>query len=173
MPRLRIPARMPDWPDRRRGRSRITLSLRFVRKVIDAVEERLQLGPLRLTRLVERLRRAMQELMREAPRELFEHLLGRGAVGEKPARPLEFGRAQRVVMALQRGDRRHNHASLEPAQEAFRLGRYHRLGLAHRIDADLQVVLDDVGEVVNARSEEHTSELQSPMYLVCRLLLEK
>src|ERR1017187_10854224 len=25
----------------------------------------------------------------------------------------------------------------------------------------------------NARSEEHTSELQSPMYLVCRLLLEK
>src|SRR5437762_965290 len=27
--------------------------------------------------------------------------------------------------------------------------------------------------VVEARSEEHTSELQSPMYLVCRLLLEK
>ena len=26
---------------------------------------------------------------------------------------------------------------------------------------------------LNARSEEHTSELQSPMYLVCRLLLEK
>src|SRR5437764_8019538 len=25
----------------------------------------------------------------------------------------------------------------------------------------------------NCRSEEHTSELQSPMYLVCRLLLEK
>src|SRR5437764_12041244 len=24
-----------------------------------------------------------------------------------------------------------------------------------------------------ARSEEHTSELQSPMYIVCRLLLEK
>src|SRR5437763_9339169 len=28
-------------------------------------------------------------------------------------------------------------------------------------------------EAVAARSEEHTSELQSPMYLVCRLLLEK
>src|SRR5437762_7043290 len=27
--------------------------------------------------------------------------------------------------------------------------------------------------VVHIRSEEHTSELQSPMYLVCRLLLEK
>src|SRR5437762_8713563 len=26
---------------------------------------------------------------------------------------------------------------------------------------------------VEKRSEEHTSELQSPMYLVCRLLLEK
>src|SRR5208337_5134574 len=37
----------------------------------------------------------------------------------------------------------------------------------------------DAGVVVFAtarhaeRSEEHTSELQSPMYLVCRLLLEK
>src|SRR5437879_9779124 len=27
--------------------------------------------------------------------------------------------------------------------------------------------------VILRRSEEHTSELQSPMYLVCRLLLEK
>src|SRR5437879_9928650 len=26
---------------------------------------------------------------------------------------------------------------------------------------------------IGVRSEEHTSELQSPMYLVCRLLLEK
>src|SRR5437764_13288733 len=29
------------------------------------------------------------------------------------------------------------------------------------------------GTSANRRSEEHTSELQSPMYLVCRLLLEK
>src|SRR5437762_4736878 len=28
-------------------------------------------------------------------------------------------------------------------------------------------------DLVLRRSEEHTSELQSPMYLVCRLLLEK
>src|SRR5438876_2117331 len=28
-------------------------------------------------------------------------------------------------------------------------------------------------EVPQARSEEHTSELQSPVHLVCRLLLEK
>src|SRR5437879_13053145 len=30
-----------------------------------------------------------------------------------------------------------------------------------------------VGLDLDARSEEHTSELQSPMYLVCRILLEK
>src|SRR5437879_10436062 len=29
------------------------------------------------------------------------------------------------------------------------------------------------GDAFWLRSEEHTSELQSPMYLVCRLLLEK
>src|SRR5437763_7997745 len=29
------------------------------------------------------------------------------------------------------------------------------------------------GPPARLRSEEHTSELQSPMYLVCRLLLEK
>src|SRR5436189_3215636 len=29
------------------------------------------------------------------------------------------------------------------------------------------------GREPGGRSEEHTSELQSPMYLVCRLLLEK
>src|SRR5437879_5185098 len=32
---------------------------------------------------------------------------------------------------------------------------------------------DLVDQVDVLRSEEHTSELQSPMYLVCRLLLEK
>jgi len=30
-----------------------------------------------------------------------------------------------------------------------------------------------LGSAISLRSEEHTSELQSPMYLVCRLLLEK
>src|SRR5437879_11120523 len=35
------------------------------------------------------------------------------------------------------------------------------------------IIEDDVLLGGNTRSEEHTSELQSPMYLVCRLLLEK
>src|SRR5688500_19161144 len=36
----------------------------------------------------------------------------------------------------------------------------------------LNVVLT-MGEISESRSEEHTSELQSPCNLVCRLLLEK
>src|SRR5437879_7503823 len=32
---------------------------------------------------------------------------------------------------------------------------------------------EDAVTAFRRRSEEHTSELQSPMYLVCRLLLEK
>ena len=41
--------------------------------------------------------------------------------------------------------------------------------------AGLRVGGDFFSEVYmdQPRSEEHTSELQSPMYLVCRLLLEK
>src|SRR5687768_18071620 len=35
------------------------------------------------------------------------------------------------------------------------------------------VTIDDVGNVAAFRSEEHTSELQSRLHLVCRLLLEK
>src|SRR5437879_10294144 len=32
---------------------------------------------------------------------------------------------------------------------------------------------DEITRLSSTRSEEHTSELQSPMYIVCRLLLEK
>src|SRR5256885_12953243 len=42
-------------------------------------------------------------------------------------------------------------------------GRQRRVGFAHRV----------VRGRHDARSEEHTSELQSPCNLVCRLLLEK
>src|SRR5437762_6917540 len=41
------------------------------------------------------------------------------------------------------------------------------------LEADVPVLSAYVLSYVNVRSEEHTSELQSPMYLVCRLLLEK
>src|SRR5437879_8422304 len=42
------------------------------------------------------------------------------------------------------------------------------------VDAEAPEQRQEAGMVVHVvRSEEHTSELQSPMYLVCRLLLEK
>src|SRR3712207_8585660 len=45
------------------------------------------------------------------------------------------------------------------------------------LDADEEALLHQArpgaGEVATWRSEEHTSELQSRQYLVCRLLLEK
>src|SRR5437879_9858592 len=40
------------------------------------------------------------------------------------------------------------------------------------LQTNLNATAVDVQWVIE-RSEEHTSELQSPMYLVCRLLLEK
>src|SRR3712207_8329220 len=41
------------------------------------------------------------------------------------------------------------------------------------LEAPFVVVSGKVGEDAAVRSEEHTSELQSRQYLVCRLLLEK
>src|SRR5256885_11861739 len=41
------------------------------------------------------------------------------------------------------------------------------------VDGDAAGVGDQQGVAVGRRSEEHTSELQSPCNLVCRLLLEK
>src|SRR2546429_5037057 len=51
-----------------------------------------------------------------------------------------------------------------------------RLGVAFDGDADRALFVCETGKVVNGdgvRSEEHTSELQSRLHLVCRLLLEK
>src|SRR5437879_8515106 len=44
-----------------------------------------------------------------------------------------------------------------------------QLSLRHQGASDAMAAM----AFVDDRSEEHTSELQSPMYLVCRLLLEK
>src|SRR5207244_8226323 len=47
-------------------------------------------------------------------------------------------------------------------------------GLYHEFLDELEFAgLLGIVEVVGHRSEEHTSELQSPDHLVCRLLLEK
>src|SRR2546422_8495636 len=48
-------------------------------------------------------------------------------------------------------------------------------GRQHAVPILLRLVLEDVPDagVSGQRSEEHTSELQSRLHLVCRLLLEK
>src|SRR5687767_15609866 len=49
-----------------------------------------------------------------------------------------------------------------------------RLGFSWDLTGEGRMVLhSSAGLFHNARSEEHTSELQSLAYLVCRLLLEK
>src|SRR3712207_7287339 len=52
----------------------------------------------------------------------------------------------------------------------FRLRRAQAFSSAHLLDKS---VVEALGESDQTRSEEHTSELQSRQYLVCRLLLEK
>src|SRR5258708_30043916 len=44
---------------------------------------------------------------------------------------------------------------------------------ALRMIASSDGMRGEPGEAIETRSEEHTSELQSPDHLVCRLLLEK
>src|SRR5437764_3297824 len=58
----------------------------------------------------------------------------------------------------------------EPKAREIAIDRFPRREYqSHRIDAAPRCF----GAQPLDRSEEHTSELQSPMYLVCRLLLEK
>src|SRR3712207_8227914 len=75
-----------------------------------------------------------------------------------------FRSRERDGLRLQRhagtGRRRHREGAAERRAERRRRGRDLVLGLER---ADPEVL----------RSEEHTSELQSRQYLVCRLLLDK
>src|SRR5437879_13400327 len=57
-------------------------------------------------------------------------------------------------------------------QFAFLLGLSMIADCGWSAQADLPAKASSI-QSREARSEEHTSELQSPMYLVCRLLLEK
>src|SRR5437879_7599691 len=62
---------------------------------------------------------------------------------------------------------------LEPLEHAADLAELDQVIIdltGDRLDLGAQRHL--LGQI-GCRSEEHTSELQSPMYLVCRLLLEK
>src|SRR5256885_6986536 len=97
--------------------------------------------------------------------------------------PMPGGQRQRVVAGTEA--RVLQDAQRAPPAHVFqpRLQREH---LAHtqrealrdgearlRLACCLIAGVEDGGRVMPARSEEHTSELQSPCNLVCRLLLEK
>src|SRR5258708_24806766 len=75
--------------------------------------------------------------------------------------------------------RRPPRSTLFPYTTLFRSGVLYIRGRAAPIIGivSMDVVMLDVTDVPDAavgdRSEEHTSELQSPDHLVCRLLLEK
>src|SRR5437879_11466986 len=66
------------------------------------------------------------------------------------------------------GDHRHLHSF--PTRRSSDLSSWRRI-FSGRISS--RYAFSGSGLPARKRSEEHTSELQSPMYLVCRLLLEK
>src|SRR2546422_8547895 len=70
--------------------------------------------------------------------------------------------------------------SLHDALPIYRGGGERTGGMMHLLPhntallvIDVSRVCDEAGGVTGGRSEEHTSELQSRLHLVCRLLLEK
>src|SRR3989449_7777126 len=70
--------------------------------------------------------------------------------------------------------RRPPRSTLFPYTTLFRSRDLHRVGRELVRGADVQDLVAHVRVlVVHQRSEEHTSELQSRLHLVCRLLLEK
>src|SRR5258708_31890852 len=72
--------------------------------------------------------------------------------------------------------RRPPRSTLFPYTTLFRSllgGERARVPAAHRRPAARRNPLAEVLRLRISRSEEHTSELQSPDHLVCRLLLEK
>src|SRR5258707_2218320 len=79
--------------------------------------------------------------------------------------------------------RRPPRSTLFPYTTLFRSALQHHIGLAlhqpaaarrhHRRAGARTAGQRDAGTALPDRSEEHTSELQSRQYLVCRLLLEK
>src|SRR5256885_12265109 len=85
----------------------------------------------------------------------------------------------RSAERMPQGRRRRRRSGVElgdPELAACRAEMREREKVAHRVRQRPETVLDlilqqpDRARVAGARSEEHTSELQSPCNLVCRLL---
>src|SRR5256885_7774803 len=61
----------------------------------------------------------------------------------------------------------------EVGRQGYRLASEHRLAQQFGVASIYRTAAERFPTLRVARSEEHTSELQSPCNLVCRLLLEK
>src|SRR3712207_8963110 len=88
----------------------------------------------------------------------------------RPPRPTLFPYTTLFRSAAERGAGRAVVEPLVAAEEERREGGAEEERVAPVVGRLEPVV---AGETHGARSEEHTSELQSRQYLVCRLLLEK
>src|SRR5438552_14294325 len=86
-----------------------------------------------------------------------------------------LGRGQRKFENVADEVGQHGAAAARLRIQVRDIGNRHVVGKLQRV-VPLQVPIEDSGPEANrpeVRSEEHTSELQSPDHLVCRLLLEK
>src|SRR5437762_4183217 len=99
---------------------------------------------------------------------------------QRGRRHLRAGMAAQATVSLEKAKRREpDKASIREALGIayFRIRRWSESEEEFRKVLELSPVNDyahyALGRCLEKRSEEHTSELQSPMYLVCRLLLEK
>src|SRR3712207_7642767 len=88
----------------------------------------------------------------------------------RPPRSTLFPYTTLFRSLLVEGGSRGLHARGQDVQPLEHLAAHGRLGRVLRVGQGTEA-RPHVGE--HARSEEHTSELQSRQYLVCRLLLEK
>ena len=92
----------------------------------------------------------MKQLVGEPARKRFEHLFRRRSAGEQPPCAFELHGAECVMMVRQGSNRRHDAAPFEPAQEMGALLGDHLFGLHNGLAADLQIVLHDLGQIVDA-----------------------
>src|SRR3712207_7645322 len=79
----------------------------------------------------------------------------------------------RGYLQLRRGIYKYSEEKLDPTCNCPTCTRYSRAYLYHLTKTQENLGWQLLGQHNIYRSEEHTSELQSRQYLVCRLLLEK
>src|SRR5207248_6723039 len=103
--------------------------------------------------------------------ELLLRVLFRSAVAVAHLRPAGDPRLDEMALRIERdgaSERLDEYRPLGPRTDEAHLAEEHVQELRQLVDAQPP---DDAAD--EGRSEEHTSELQSPYDLVCRLLLEK